>query len=214
MKYFKLEPTYKKSLLELTIFTRPLSDLREDAKEGQTATLVKELGWRSGDFLISVPETEDEIEEWVKWKNPGYENFFELAVDYGLTEIDEDSGEEVLPTDRTVSELIESLVLPDLEDDYIMLTEDYPDAEMQSCWDGCWEDWSIRSNGEILEGEDVEAMIEEIDEAYCEEYEDGVEVLGWSFQDCEFEMHCRPMITQVDADGEEIGEPMQSELDE
>jgi hypothetical protein len=95
-----------------------------------------------------------------------------------------------------------------------MLTEDYPDAEMQSTWDGCWEDWSIRSNGEILEGEDVEAMIEEVVEAYSEEYEEGVEELGWSFQDCEFEMHCRPTITQIDRDGEEIGEPMQSELDE
>jgi hypothetical protein len=57
-------------------------------------------------------------------------------------------------------------------------------------------------------------MIEEVVEAYSEEYEEGVEELGWSFQDCEYEMHCKPMITQVDIDGEEIGEPMQSELDE
>jgi hypothetical protein len=214
MKYFKIEPTYKKSLVEFTIFTRPLSDFREDAKENQRATLIKELGWRWGEFMVEVPETDEEVAEWLKWKEPGCESFYDLAVDYGLTELDEETGEEVLPSDKTISELIEQLLLPDLEDDYIMLTEDYPDAEMQSTWDGCWEDWSIRSNGEILEGEDVEAMIEEVVEAYSEEYEEGVEELGWSFQDCEYEMHCKPMITQVDIDGEEIGEPMQSELDE
>ena len=69
----------------------------------------------------------------------------------------------------------------------------------------------MHSNGERLEGEDVEAMIEEVEEAYSEEYEEGVEELGWSFQDCEFEMHCKPMITQVDTDGEAIGEPRVSE---
>jgi len=213
MKYFKLEPTYKKSLVELTMFNRPLSDLRENATEGQTATLVKEIGWRWGDFLISVPETEDEIEEWVKWKNPDYpyENFFELAVDYGLTEIDGDSGEDVLPTDRTVSELIESLLLPDLDDDYILITEDYPDAEMQSCWDGCWEDWSVRTSYNAPDIDQEEFDFEEIEDAYTEEYEEGVESLGWQFADCEFEMHCKPMITQVDEDGEAIGEPRVSE---
>ena len=214
MKYFKIEPTYKKSLVEFTIFTRPMSDFREDAEKNQQARLIKELGWRSGDFLVAVPETDEEVAEWLEVRDGGnYDTFYDMAVDYGLTEINEE-GEDVLPDDQTVSELIEQLLLPDLDDDYIMLTEDYNEAEMQSCWDGCWEDWSMHSNGERLEGEDVEAMIEEVEEAYSEEYEEGVEELGWSFQDCEYEMHCKPMITQVDIDGEEIGEPMQSELDE
>ena len=212
MKYFKIEPTYKKSLVEFTIFNRPLSDFREDAKENQRAVLIKELGWRWGDFLVEVPETDEEVAEWLKHQHPDCESFYDLAVDYGLTEINEE-GEDVLPDDQTVSELIEQLLLPDLDDDYIMLTEDYNEAEMQSCWDGCWEDWSMHSNGERLEGEDVEAMIEEVEEAYSEEYEKGVEELGWSFQDCEFEMHCKPMITQVDTDGEAIGEPRVSEND-
>ena len=211
MKYFKIEPTYKKSLVEFTIFTRPMSDFREDAEKNQHARLIKELGWRSGDFLVAVPETDEEVTEWLKHQHPDCESFYDLAVDYGLTELDEETGEEVLPSDKTVSELIEQLLLPDLEDDYIMLTEDYPDAEMQSTWDGCWEDWSVYSNGERLEGEDIEAMIEEVEEAYGEEYEEGVEELGWSFQDCEFELHCKPMITQVNEDGEPIGEPRVSE---
>jgi hypothetical protein len=87
---------------------------------------------------------------------------------------------------------------------------------MNSTWDGCWEDWSIRTgwtaDSPVLEN--IDELIEEIDEAYAEEYEEGVEALGWTFDDCEYEMHCKPMITPVDENGEEIGEPMQSESDE
>lgn len=222
MKYYKLEPTYKKSLVEFYTFTRPLSDLKEDhgLHEDAKAYLVKEIGWRWGDFTIEVPETEEEINEWLEFRDDGqYETFYDLAVDYGLTETDEETGEEVLPSDRSIVELIEEMLLPDLDDDYIMISEDYPDAEMNSTWDGCWEDWSIRTGwtedapiksiSMVLD--DVDELIEEVDEAYAEEYEDGVESLGWTFEHCEYEMHCKPMITPIDENGEEIGEPMMSE---
>jgi len=219
MKYFKLEPTYKKSLVEFYTFSRPLSDLKEDhgLHKDAKAHLIKEIGWRWGDFTIEVPETDDEIAEWLEFRDEGqYDTFYDLAVDYGLTETDEETGEEVLPSDRSVVELIQDMLLPDLDDDYIMISEDYPDAQMNSTWDGCWEDWSIRTgwtaDSPVLEN--IDELIEEIDEAYAEEYEEGVEALGWTFDDCEFEMHCKPMITQIDRDGEEIGEPMQSESDE
>jgi len=216
MKYYRLEPTYKKSLVEFYTFTRPLSDLKEDhgLHEDAKAYLVKEIGWRWGDFTVEVPETDEEIAEWLEFKDEGqYETFYDLAVDYGLTETDEETGEEVLPSDRSVVELIEGMLLPDLDDDYIMISEDYPDAQMNSTWDGCWEDWSIRTgwteDAPVLD--DVDELIEEVDEAYAEEYEDGVEALGWTFQTCEYEMHCKPMITPIDENGEEIGEPMMSE---
>jgi len=216
MKYYRLEPTYKKSLVEFYTFTRPLSDLKEDhgLHEDAKAYLVKEIGWRWGDFTVEVPETDEEIAEWLEFKDEGqYETFYDLAVDYGLTETDEETGEEVLPSDRSVVELIEGMLLPDLDDDYIMISEDYPDAQMNSTWDGCWEDWSIRTgwteDAPVLD--DVDELIEEVDEAYAEEYEDGVEALGWTFETCEYEMHCKPMITPIDENGEEIGEPMMSE---
>jgi hypothetical protein len=219
MKYFKLEPTYKKSLVEFYTFSRPLSDLKEDhgLHKDAKAHLIKEIGWRWGDFTIEVPETDDEIAEWLEFKDEGqYDTFYDLAVDYGLTETDEETGEEVLPSDRSVVELIQDMLLPDLDDDYIMISEDYPDAQMNSTWDGCWEDWSIRTgwtaDSPVLEN--IDELIEEIDEAYAEEYEEGVEALGWTFDDCEYEMHCKPMITPVDENGEDIGEPMQSESDE
>jgi hypothetical protein len=219
MKYFKLEPTYKKSLVEFYTFSRPLSDLKEDhgLHKDAKAHLIKEIGWRWGDFTIEVPETDDEIAEWLEFRDEGqYDTFYDLAVDYGLTETDEETGEEVLPSDRSVVELIQDMLLPDLDDDYIMISEDYPDAQMNSTWDGCWEDWSIRTgwtaDSPVLEN--IDELIEEIDEAYAEEYEEGVEALGWTFDDCEYEMHCKPMITPVDENGEDIGEPMQSESDE
>ena len=103
MKYFKLEPTYKKSLVEFYTFSRPLSDLMEGAEKDAKAFLVKEIGWRWGDFTIEVPETDDEIAEWLEYKDEGnYDNFYDLAVDYGLTELTEE-GEDILPADKTVS---------------------------------------------------------------------------------------------------------------
>ena len=174
MKYFRIEPTYKKSLVEYYVFRKPLSDLTDDGPEGNIATLIKEIGWRWGDFIATVPETEDEITEWLSYRDDGrYSNFYDLAIDYGLTETDE-NGEEVLPPSKSIQEMIEGLLLPDLDDDVVQITE-------------------------------------EVEEAYCEDYEEGVEALGWVFGECEYEMHCRPMITQIDADGEAIGEPMMNE---
>ena len=68
MKYYKLEPTYKKSLIELYSFKRPLSDFVE-GHENRNAILVKEIGWRWGDFTIEVPETQDEVNEWLEYNH-------------------------------------------------------------------------------------------------------------------------------------------------
>ncbi len=209
MKYFLLEPTYKKSTVEKTFFRRELEPLTGNPDDaGKWVYLTKELGWRWGSFLISIPETEEEITEWVKYKHPELETFYELAVDYGLTETDEASGKEVLPADKTVSELIEGLLIPDVEDDYVEITEDYPDAEMYECWDGCWEDWEVNSLGTTP---DVD--IEEIEEAYSENYEDGVEDLGWTFVDMAYEFHCNPKITPCDENGQVFETEEQEELD-
>lgn len=203
MKHYKLEPTYKKSLVELYTFKRPLSDLVE-GHENRNAILVKEIGWRWGDFTIDVPETEAEVKEWLEYQHDGtYETFDELVEDYGLE-----------TENKSIQEVMEEVLLPDLDDDYIMISEDYPDAQMNSTWDGCWEDWDIRVFGEEVEIPDVEDLIETIDDAYNEEYEEGVEALGWEFMNCEYEMHCKPMLTPIDENGNDIGEPMQSESDE
>ena len=56
MKYYRLEPSVKKSIIEWHTFKRKDAD-------GNTIFLRKELGWRYGAWLISVPETDEEIKE-------------------------------------------------------------------------------------------------------------------------------------------------------
>ena len=62
MKYYKLEPSVKKSVIEWHSFKRKDAD-------GNTIFLRKELGWRYGSWLISVPETDEEIKEYSNWKH-------------------------------------------------------------------------------------------------------------------------------------------------
>jgi hypothetical protein len=90
MKYFRIEPTYKKSVIEATVFRREV--------EGKPQFLRKELGWRWGSFLIRVPDTDDEKLEWAKDK--GYDSAQECLEDYyGHEDVDSnpDLAEYLLP---------------------------------------------------------------------------------------------------------------------
>ena len=201
MKYFLLEPTYKKSTVEKTFFRRelePLTGNPEDA--GKWAYVTKELGWRWGSFLISVPETEEEVLEFVK--SSGYDDVLSWAIDHGesITQGDE----EVLPPNFSLY----NYLVPSEDAEYVDVTEDYPEAEMYECWDGCWEDWEASSTGTTP---DVD--IEEIEEAFSEDYEEGVEELGWTFVDMAFELHCNPKITPCDENGQVFETEEQEELD-
>ena len=188
MKHFRIEPTYKKSVIELSTFRRPLEELTgNDEDKGKFAYLRKELGWRWGSFMISVPDTEEEIKEFLEERG-SYESVAEYLADY--------HGEEDIIIESTT---LQEYLLPSVDDDFVDLTEDY-DAEMLDCWDGCWEDWDITTNGPKLE--DVDEMIEEIEEAYSEEYEEGVEALGWQFIDNFFEIHCNVTVTPCNEHGE------------
>ena len=188
MKHFRIEPTYKKSVIELSTFRRPLEELTgNDEDKGKFAYLRKELGWRWGSFMISVPDTEEEIAEFLEERG-SYESVAEYLADY--------YGEEDIIVESTT---LQEYLLPSVDDDFVDLTEDY-DAEMLDCWDGCWEDWDIITNGPKLA--DVDEMIEEIEEAYSEEYEEGVEALGWQFIDNFFEIHCNVTVTPCNEHGE------------
>jgi len=201
MKYFLLEPTYKKSTVEKTFFRRELEPLTGNSEDaGKWAYVTKELGWRWGSFLISVPETEEEILEFVK--SSGYDDVLSWAIDHGesITQGDE----EVLPPNFSLY----NYLVPSEDAEYVDVTEDYPEAEMYECWDGCWEDWEVSSTGTTP---DVD--IEEIEEAFSEDYEEGVEELGWTFVDMAFELHCNPKITPCDENGQVFETEEQEELD-
>jgi hypothetical protein len=205
MKYYLLEPTYKKSVIEFTAFKRI-------DEEGNTIFLRKELGWRWGSFLISVPETEEEAYSFIHGQ--GYDNLFDWASDFGFTTWNRETGEETLDVDESNPEagpdvvaMVTHQLMPQETDDFVDITEDYPDAEMIETWDGCWEHWTVESYQTEIPEEEQEAIIEEVEEVYSEEYEEGVENLGWEFIDTYFEMHCSPKLVPCD----EHGTPLEEE---
>jgi hypothetical protein len=194
MKHYLLEPTYKKSLVEFTLFKRK-------DEEGKDIFLRKELGWRWGSFMISVPDTEEEAMEYLA--SEGYEGedaFLNWAMDFGFTIADAATDEIEVP-EEPMLELIERQLLPEETDDFVDISEDYHHAEFVDSWDGCWEFWSVDSYHKEIPEEEQEAIIEEVDEVYEEMHEEGVEELGWEFVDTYFELHCSPKITPCDENG-------------
>lgn len=205
MKYYIVEPSYKKSFIEFTAFNRIGPD-------GERMHLTKELGWRWGSFLFSVPDTEDEAMEFLK--QLGYEGetaVIDWAIDHGHT-ITNDDGDEVLPEDFDLVETVKSQSLPSESEEFVDITEDYPNAEFVDAWDGCWEYWNISSYPELDE-EEKDAMIEEIEAAYEENYDEGVEDLGWTFSDTYYELHCAPKITECDERGNKLNDEDQTQSD-
>lgn len=195
MKYYIVEPSYKKSFVEYTAF-------RKVSEDGERMHLTKELGWRWGSFMLSVPETEEEAHAYIK--EQGYDNVLDWAVDFGHT-ITNEENEEVLPQDVTVIEMVQQQALPSESDDFVDITEDYPGAEFIDAWDGCWEWWNVNSYPEIDDAE-KDTIIEQVEEAYGEEYEEGVENLGWEFVDTYYEIHSKPTITECDENGNKVEE--------
>jgi hypothetical protein len=183
MKYYRIEPTHKKSVIENTIF-------RRKDENGNYIFLKKELGWRWGSFLFSVPETEEEINDYIK--EQGCETFLEWASDNGFEDLIES---------ETNTEIIANKFLPSESDEFVDVTEDYPNATLLDAWDGCWEDWIAYSFKTELSYDEKESMAEKASAAYDENNEEGVEELGWEYIDTTFEIQCGVSITSCDEGG-------------
>lgn len=153
MKEYIIEPSYKKSVIEWTSWAKEIN--------GVNHYLQRELGWRWGSFVINVPETEEEIQAFVK--EYGYEDLESLLEDYSVDSIEE-------------------IALPDPEDDEVQL-DDY-EYEMLDCWDGCWDDFAVHVylEGGLDEDERSE-LAEAMQEIYEEGYEDAIEEDGWEPMD-------------------------------
>lgn len=173
MKKYLLEPSYKKSVLEYQVWEREVDGVK------QRATL--EIGWRSGSFELSVPETEDEVTEWAN-NRVGDPSYYKTAAD-----VYNDYGVETY-------EEMKSNFLPDEEEDFIEVG-DY-DYEMLETWDGCWEDWSLAS--------DDEELLEEIQEGWEEDSWDYMEQNGWMETMCYYEMTCPPVLKEVEEEKFEV----------
>lgn len=190
MKYYRMEPTMKKSVIEYDTFSRI-------DENGKKIFLHREVGWRWGSWLISVPETQEEIDEYVKSK--GFDTIQELAEIWGHTYSDED-GNEVMVDGFTLKDIL----VPDEDDDQIDMSEDYSDAELIETWDGCWEFWNVTSYQVEIPDQQKDIWSEEAEEAYNEDYEAGLEAIGWKHAFSGFELQCCPSIVECDENGEPL----------
>ena len=177
MKRYKIEPTYKKSVIEYNSYRKELED-------GTILHATMELGWRWGEFEILVPETEAEVLEWAQDKMGVDDTYFS-----SVTEVFEDYGEENY-------EGMKQHFLPAAEEEFHEL-DDYV-YEMNSTWDGCWEDWTVQAFGEHNDKYDVDELREQVEEGWGEESWDYMEKEGWEELDCYFEIHCPLTIEEVE----------------
>ena len=187
MKYFLIEPTYKKSVVEYNSFVKVINGV-------QTFATLEE-GYRWGSFLMPVPETDAEIKEWIESKDDV--SSLQEYMDW-YQGVDE---EEFLAMD-TID--LAEWMLPDPEDDMCLLTEDYEDAEMIDMWDGCWMFWNVRQNGtgdNHLSGEECTALSEAVEELYNEDYNESLEADDWEHCDFYTEIHSNLKITPCDSSG-------------
>ena len=176
MRYYKLEPVYKKSVIEYTTFI----------KDDVLATY--EVGWRWGEYLIKIPETEEEFLEWSN-RYAGFDNVEEAKENYS----------DIFENDSIIDKYM-AICGPDLESEFHEM-EDY-DHEMLSTWDGNWADWSVSSFGpNALTEEAQEELVEQIEEIYNEDYEEGLEREGWTHKDFWTEIHCAVTLVECDEDG-------------
>jgi hypothetical protein len=144
MKQYTIEPKMKKSVVEEMTFRKKVGET--------TMFLTKQLTWRSGSFTIYVPETEEEIEEWLETRG--------WSMD--------DWGEYVTEDD----------FLPNEDDDCVEL--DNYEYEMDHTWDGVSEDFELSVfPAESLSEEEQEELLEAAQELYYEDYEEGLFEDGW-----------------------------------
>lgn len=183
MKYYRIEPTHKKSLIENTIF-------RRKDENGNYIFLKREQCWRWGSFLFSVPETEDEINNYIN--EQGYNNFLDWVSDNGFEDLIES---------ETYAGIIANKLLPSESDEFVDITEDYPNATFMDAWDGIWEGWITYSFKTELSYDEKESTAEKASDAYYENNEDGVEALGWEYIDTTFEIQCAVSIQPCDEGG-------------
>ena len=177
MKRYNIEPTYKKSVVEYNAYQKTLED-------GTVVKATLEIGWRWGDFDILVPETEAEVLEWAQEKMGVDDTYFS-----SVTEVFEDYGEETY-------EGMKQHFLPDADEEFHEI-DDYM-YEMNSTWDGCWEDWTVNVYGDNKEDYDVDELREQVEEGWCEDSWEYMEQEGWEETMCWYEIHCPLTIKEVE----------------
>ena len=150
MKTYEVTPARKKSLIETRFWVKATDDGKIFAEH--------ETGWRSGTFIISVPETDEEIKQWLDDRD---------------MELDDMQYTSFLPK----------------KDDEVVDLSDY-DFEISDTWDGCWEEWRLSCYPEnILTGDQLSTMTEEVEKKWQEDWEETLINDGWEELGSEYAIH-------------------------
>ena len=169
MKSYTVEPLNKKSVLEYQTYSKKIED-------GCVIQATLEIGWRTGEFTVHVPETEEEVIEWANGRDGV------LAGQY--TDI------ETVLNDNCVDCISEMEFLPsDSEDETFHEMSDF-DFDMESTWDGCWEDWTVTVLGDSKDSYDTDKLCAEIAEGWSEGSWDYMEDNGFDELECYWEIVC------------------------
>ncbi|GFH50281.1 predicted protein [Chaetoceros tenuissimus] len=149
--------------------------------------LRKECWWRWAEFILDIPETKDEISEFLSCKP--FDNLESYLNHHG--------GE-------TIEECLMA-AMPEDDDDSRCLPDE---AEMISCWDGQGEDFTIELTRDLeMSKEECRQMASEAEEAYNGEdglYGEGLENLGWEFCKVFYEVHCDLKIELQETEEEKL----------
>ena len=210
MKYFVMEPTYKKSIAEETVFKKDIDGgWQSDSQYKNSLWATLEVGWRWGSWLVTIPETEEEIMTFANRRfggdaqeEPYYKNIQDVYDDY--------CGGDCEESDEQIIELIDVFTPDTSEACTFHEVSDY-DAEMIETWDGCWEDWSIRqfaaddADG-YLDEDEMNAYLENVEEAWDEDGYESVENLDFLDVGCEFYINCPITLKPCDENGKVFDE--------
>mmetsp|Transcript_5115 Transcript_5115/g.5894 ORF Transcript_5115/g.5894 Transcript_5115/m.5894 type:complete len:292 (+) Transcript_5115:75-950(+) len=189
MKTYSIEPTCKKSTCEVELWRRPADILPTDDStfryNWNGPILRRECWWRWGEWTIEIPETEDEIQEFLEQK--GFATVTEYLEQHG-------------------AETVEEVLLPDEEDDEHVLP---PEVECNYCWDGQGEEFNIEQtrNSNLTDDECAELSSEAM-RMYADEgmFEQGLEELGWEHYSSIYEIYCTLNVTRQKTEEEKLME--------
>lgn len=161
MKQYVIKPTSKKSVAEIQSFFKEINGVKVWVNYEET--------WRWGSFLLGVPDTEEEIKSYLE--DQGCDTMEELLEMYD-------------------AETLEDIMLPDPDDDHIMLTEDYGyDFELVETWDGCGSWFTARCEGNVLTEEQLEEIANEFEEGWYEDSYEYAELNDWEEKYCDYEIY-------------------------
>jgi len=184
MKQYLMQPTHKKCVLEFEAYTKVIDGIKTIA--------TKETGYRSGSWIIYVPETEEELRDWCR-------NVHDMSLEDMMEDMMED-----IDGDTTILPPFD--FMPNDEMSYIDV-DDY-DNEMLEAYDGCWTEWQVRQYANesnpsfpMMSEEELEELREEIEDREAVDDESaylGIEEDGWETDGFYCEIHCTVTLVECD----------------